>query len=126
MRQLKGHKSHVSSVVISPGGEFLASGKREALLLIRFMGQDRQTLGYKEGNEIRYLEGHKYSVQSVAFSPVGELLASGGGKYFGGGDNSIRLWDLKSGVELRQLKGHENTVGSTTFSPTGEFLASGK
>jgi WD40 repeat protein len=37
------------------------------------------------------LEGHSDGVLSVAFSPNGEILASGSH------DNSIRLWDSSTG-----------------------------
>ncbi|KAL2803394.1 putative wd40 protein [Aspergillus granulosus] len=69
--------------------------------------------------ELQTLEGHSNEVNSVTFSPDGQLLASGSG------DKTIKLWDPNTG-ELRQtLKGHSGWVTSVTFSPDGQLLASG-
>ncbi len=65
------------------------------------------------------LEGHSRSVNSIAFSPSGEQLASGSD------DHSIRLWNVERGELRKILKGHRNSVRSVTFSLNGEKLASG-
>ncbi|MFT5699878.1 MAG: WD40 repeat protein [Desulforhopalus sp.] len=64
---------------------------------------------------------HKSSVNSVAFSPDGNTLASGGGYE----DNIIKLWDVVSGDVLHSLSGHTGSVNSVAFSPDGKTLASG-
>jgi WD40 repeat protein len=57
---------------------------------------------------------------SVAFSPDGQMLASGAGYRTKG----VGLWDLKSG-QVRLLEGHTQNVASVAFSPDGRTLASG-
>jgi WD40 repeat protein len=56
---------------------------------------------------------------SLAFSPDGKILASGG--Y----DNRIRLWDPETGKEVRILEGHKSYVNCIAFSADGKWLASG-
>jgi len=82
-------------------------------------------------NTLRYDLGHldaeptelaQESVQSLALSPDGKLLATGGQSF----DNLIRLWDLAAGgVPIRTLAGHTDGVYSVAFSPDGKILASG-
>ena len=56
---------------------------------------------------------------SVAFSPDGQILASGNG------NATIELWDAATGTHIRTLSGHTDWVRSVAFSPDGKILASG-
>ena len=62
--------------------------------------------------------GHTGAVMSVAFSPDGKTLASGGW------DNTIKLWDIAAGTLARTLTGHTDSVRSVAFTPDGKALAS--
>src|SRR3954453_7672059 len=62
-------------------------------------------------------KGHTNFVYAVAFSPDGELLATGSF------DNTIKLWDFKTGKEKQTLKGHRSAGYRGGFSPGGNLLA---
>ena len=64
------------------------------------------------------LEGHSRWLNAVTFSPDGAMLASGGG------DNTIRLWDVEEARHARALEGHMHVVVSLSFSADGRLLAS--
>lgn len=65
------------------------------------------------------LTGHNERVFTVAYSPDGQLLASGG--Y----DNNVRLWNPITGEPIGEpLAGHSNWVRRVVFSPEEELLAS--
>ena len=80
-RHLLGHRGEVDSVAYSPDGKTLASGCKDTFLKL----WDART-----GKLLRTLTGHTGRVESLAFSPDGKTVATGGG----GGDTSVKLWDL--------------------------------
>ena len=66
----------------------------------------------------RTLYDHKGWVHSVAFSPSGDLLASGST------DKTIKVWNLDNG-QLKGILPHPDHVHSLAFSPDGKTLLSG-
>lgn len=71
----------------------------------------------KEG-PVHVFEGHNGPVKTLAYSPQGPLLASGGA----GG--TLRLWNPETLAFVRVYRGHRDTIESVAFSPGGRTLAS--
>ncbi|MCA1392046.1 caspase family protein [Bradyrhizobium sp. IC3123] len=65
--------------------------------------------------------GHLHRISSVAFSPSGSQIASGGS----GGDNDLKLWDARSGKILRTFSAHTDAINAIAFSKDGERIATG-
>ena len=74
-----------------------------------------------KGEAIRSLRGHKHMAISLAYSPDGKLIATGG--YSSGGD--VRLWSVETGKEVRRIVTGV-IVPAVAFSPDGKMLASGQ
>jgi WD40 repeat protein len=122
-RTLRGHIWAVHSVAFSPDGQTVASGSFDSNIKL---------WNVRTGRQIYNLNGPSHSpvgvvksffsdniIYTVAFSPDGQTLASGGAK------QPIKLWRLSNG-ELRMiLTGHSTDVYTVAFSPDGKNLASG-
>jgi RNA polymerase sigma factor (sigma-70 family) len=65
----------------------------------------------------RILKGHKDSVNDIAFSSDGKIIASSSG------DKTIRLWNVETGV-CSILSGHKDVVWKIALSPDGIRLVS--
>jgi WD40 repeat protein/serine/threonine protein kinase len=65
------------------------------------------------------LEGHWFGINSVRFNPEGTTAVSGGG------DKTVKLWDVATGECRVTLEGHLKGVNSVRFSADGYFVLSG-
>jgi WD40 repeat protein len=71
------------------------------------------------GRREMIIQGSAGSVNAVAFSPSGRILASGND------DHTVGLWDSITGHHLLTLRGQDSFVNSVAFSPDGSQVASG-
>ncbi len=79
-------------------------------------GQGAGVWDVATGRLLVRLDGHDGAVKTVAYSPDGKALATGGA------DNTTRLWDAATGKELRKFDGPTTVVESVVFSPDGKLL----
>jgi len=110
-----GHISTVTTLAFSSDSRFLASGSRDAAIRLWVVGNRglvrRDVLG-----------SFRVAVQSVAFNPVGNTVASGGA-------DGVKLWSIAGSGQAASAgtlgSPSDNYVGSIAFSPDGRLLAVG-
>ncbi len=86
------HIAHPYVFAYSPDGKTIASV---------CWGKPKQTSGVEvwdvtNGEDKAILIGHTREVNSIAFSPDGETIATGGGYH----DNTVRLWNAQTGQNI--------------------------
>ena len=110
-REIKVADKGIQCLAFHPYGSIIASGHYDGVFLWHAT----------TGEQIDTLIGHSHTVISVAFSPDGKILASGGG----GDDRKVILWDVTMTKEIATLTGHTGGVRSVAFSPDSNTLVSG-
>jgi Trypsin-like peptidase domain/WD domain, G-beta repeat len=125
VKKLPGHSNTVLALAISPDGKTLVSGSEEIKVwnlqtgtLLKTLphiagelaiSQDGKTFvssskeikvwNLSTGELLKTLPGHPHQVDSIAISPNGKTLVSGG--VFSGVPGDIRIWDMTSGKLLK-------------------------
>lgn len=110
---LKGQADHGSEVtrrfVMNRVGRMFAAALQDRS--IRLYAAD-------SGEEMQRMQDD-FLCTSIAFSPRGDIVASGSV------ERVVKLWDIKTGDCLATLKGHDYPVLALAFSPDGNELVSG-
>ena len=69
---------------------------------------------------LRTLTGHTRWVLAVAVDPAGRIAVSGGG------EGTVRVWDLQTGCGTRALDGHAGGVNAVAVDAAGRIAADRK
>jgi len=90
---LKGHKSYVNAVTISPDGSLCASGGKDGVAMLWDLNEGKSLSSLDAGGEI----------YALCFSPNRYWLCGAVG-------SSIKIWDLETKLEIGDIKPGENTT----------------
>ncbi len=127
-RTLAGHGQAIVGVAYSPNGQLIATGSDDSTIRL---------WRASDGAVVKTLTGSDH-VYTVAFSPDGTWLASGGrergaigtfwkkitgGRFAGDPGTTVRLWRVRDGALQQELAGHTDDVFSVAFSSDGKWLA---
>jgi WD40 repeat protein/serine/threonine protein kinase len=100
------HQQHIHRLAFSPDQLQLATGSWDETVKI---------WDVRNGRPIQTLN-HGSRVFSIAYSPDGRWLISGG-------DSVVKVWDTNTRQRLYSLPGHSGDIQCLTFSPDGRILA---
>jgi WD40 repeat protein len=112
---VKAHSWEVSRVAFSPDGKTVASGGEFMVEISDFPGEALRLWNVADGAPLRSLTGHTHSVEALAFSPNGRMLASASF------DGTVAIWQVADGTMLKKLS-EDEVYGSLAFTPEGMRL----
>lgn len=112
LRQLKGHKATVNTLVFSNDSKMLMSGGglNDPKLRVWWVNS---------GTEIDHFRAQRMGIKDLIISPDGQTLVSGGE------DGAINIWNLPTGKYTATFLDHHNTVLSLAITPDSKVLVSG-
>ncbi|RGP65282.1 hypothetical protein FLONG3_9258 [Fusarium longipes] len=121
MDTLVGHMAGVSCLAWTPDSNTIASGSDDKAIRLwdRVTGRPKTTTRKSvAGQEMAPLKGHHNYIHCLAFSPKGNILASG--SY----DEAVFLWDVRAGRLMRSLPAHSDPVSGIDVSRDGTLVVS--
>ncbi|MBA3867704.1 MAG: hypothetical protein H0X30_00970 [Anaerolineae bacterium] len=127
IRRFIGHDQSVRlySVAFSPDGRTIVSAGSDDTVDGQYRVEPHSELilwDVASGIAIRHLIGHKGDIYTVAFSPDGQHILSGGGIV--GGELELFLWDVASGAIVERYSGMTWGVRHVSFSDDGHSVLS--
>ena len=106
--RLTGHSARVYDAEFSPDGTQVLTVSTDGTLRLWDRETGRELRQFGEGGDSGY-------TRSVAFSPDGERIATGG---YG----VLTIWEIKTGLALAKTEGFRAEVADVVFSPDGRSI----
>ncbi|OAX35682.1 WD40 repeat-like protein [Rhizopogon vinicolor AM-OR11-026] len=100
----------ISSVAISPSGEWLAFGARRLGQLLVWEWQSE--------SYILKQQGHYFDMNTLAYAPDGQTIATGGD------DGKLKVWSVQNGFCFVTFSEHTAPITDITFAKHGSVLFS--
>ncbi len=101
--------SKANGVDIAPDSQRLAAGFESGQVM----------LWLRNGHLSKQWQAHEQSIERLAFSPDGQMLATASA------DHSIGLWHSETGELIKRFRGHQGQVQALSFHPNKPMLISG-
>lgn len=119
-KKFVGHLGSIKSIAFSLDNRFLSSVSEDSASS-RFKKHEKsiKIWNIATGEIVKRFEMATQTINSIAFSPNGRFLVSGGD------DKLVCIWDIFGGIKIRQFEGHASPVTCVSFSPDGLTIASG-
>ena len=109
LKALKGHKSGVTKVAITPDGKIAVSGSSDCTCII----WDLHT------NQMIKIIHHNYYVNIISITPDGKKVITSSS------DGICSLWDIRTGQEIYHLENYTTIVNDIAVTPDGKKVAFG-
>ena len=118
-------KGYLFSIVYAPDGETITAGDLDdgtVRLWHAKTGKHKSTLKHVNGLQ-PVLTDRRYDISSVAYSPDGNTLVTGGG-YYKHEEGTVYLWHTRTGKRKTLYEGPDY-VSALAYSPDGKTIATG-
>lgn len=110
IHQLSISQEKISSLAISPSGEWLAFGAQKLGQLLVWEWQSE--------SYVLKQQGHYYDINTLSWSEDGHNIATGGD------DGKVKLWSTSSGFCFVTFADHTSSVSTVQFAKQGQVLFS--